>query len=213
MTRTLDWLKASLPDVGIFAFSLASTWALYQLFTNSAQHPTLLYVLPAALVEIVTAWLMKNATDTAYQLTRSRITKQDRRFHVIILCACIILAVPTIAASVLANRYEFGGNVWLALLFPTAAVGCAIGGTIPRTVARYEGTKTDEHKAEMKALRDKLRDLRTAEQLREPERTDFERICANLNGKTPHTARGVNKLLNDNGFYAVADSTARSWIK
>ena len=213
MTRTFDWLKHNLPDVGIFAFSLASTWALYQLFINSAQHPTALYALPAALVEIVTAWLMKNATDAAYQITRSNIAKQDRRFHRIILIACFVLAVPTLIVSVLANRYEFSGNVWLALLFPAASVGCAIGGTIPRAVARYKSAKSDEGKAEVRELREKVQALRTARQLREPERADFEQICASLNGKTPKTARGVNRLLNDNGFYAVADSTARSWTR
>jgi len=159
MTRFLDWLKSSLPDLGIFAFSLASTWALYQLFVNSAQHPTLLYILPAALVEIVTAWLVKNATAAIYQVTRSNIAKQDRRFHRVILCACVVLAAPTVVASVLANRYEFGGNAWLALLFPAAAIGCAIGGAIPRTVARHESAKTDEVRAELKAARAKSAQL------------------------------------------------------
>ena len=213
ITTALTWLKSSLPDLGIFAFALASTWALYQLFNNSARHPTILYIAPAALVEIVTAWLMKNATSAAYQFTRSRITKQDRRFHLIILSACLVLAAPTIVASTLANGYEFNGSVWLALLFPAASVGCAVGGAIPRTIARHERGKTDENKAEVRELREKLRALRTSRQLREPERTDFEQICASLNGKSPRTARGVNKLLNDNGFYSVADSTARSWAK
>ena len=159
ITTALTWLKSSLPDLGIFAFALASTWALYQLLNNSAQHPTILYIVPAALVEVVTAWLMKNATHAAYQFTRSRITKQDRRFHLIILSACLVLAAPTTIASVLANGYEFNGNVWLALLFPAASIGCAIGGAIPRTIARHEHSKTDETRAELKAARAKSAQL------------------------------------------------------
>ena len=160
ITAALTWLKSSLPDLGIFAFALASTWALYQLFNNSARHPTILYIAPAALVEIVTAWLMKNATSAAYQFTRSRITKQDRRFHLIILSACLVLAAPTIVASTLANGYEFNGSVWLALLFPAASVGCAVGGAIPRTIARHERGKTDESRAELKAARAQSAQLR-----------------------------------------------------
>lgn len=240
-TKLQNIKTPDLPTIGIFSFALASTWALFQYFNSHALHPTPLYWIPAALVEVVTAWLTKHAIEAFYQITRSNITKQDRRFFWIVGVLTTILSVPTLAASVLANLYEFNGQVWLALLFPTAVVGCAIGAQIPRSVVRYQSAGENKHKqqlhdavrkltemraelAQIKASRTELVDHNRLEIERmraetEQERafkrakgTDYKQLCANMNGDKPDTAQAVNDLLNVKGYYSVADSTARSWI-
>lgn len=220
----MEKLKSlDLPTVGIFAFALASTWALFQFFNDNALHPTLLYWIPAALVEVVTAWLAKNAIESFYQVTRSNIAKQDRRFFWIVGITTTVLAIPTLAASVQANLYEFRGQWWLALLFPVAVVGCAIGAQIPRSVERHESADDDKHRAELRTMRVELKQERArweqeharlaqARAMKRASRTDFDKLCAESNGNRPGDVRAVNDLLNEHDFYAVPDSTARSWI-
>jgi len=202
-----------LPTLGIFAFALASTWALYQFFINAAVHPTWLYWIPAALVEIVTAWLTKHAVEAMYQITRSKTLKQDKRFFKIVAGVSIALCVPTFVASVQANLYEFAGQFWLALLFPIAVIGCAIGAQIPRSVVRHTSEKTDVGKAELRSLRAELRQMKQARQMKPPSAAVYSQLCADMNGNLPTTARAVNKLLNDHGHYAAPDRTAASWIR
>ena len=226
----LKSLELDLPTVGIFAFALASTWSLFQFFNDNALHPTVLYWIPAALVEVVTAWLAKNAIEAFYQVTRSNIAKQDRRFFWIVGITTTVLTIPTLAASVQANLYEFRGQWWLALLFPVAVVGCAIGAQIPRSVERHESAGDDKRKAELRnvraelkqALGEKVQERAAWEQerarlaqthaMKRASRADFEKICTGPNGNRPDGVRAVNDLLNESGFYAVPDSTARSWI-
>ena len=161
MKDKLKKLKVpDLPTLGIFAFALASTWALGQYFNANAVHPTPLYWLPAALVEIVTAWLTKHAVESFYQVTRSNISKQDKRFFTVVAIAAAALATPTIAASIAANLYEFNGQVLLSLLFPVAVVGCAVGAQIPRSVSRHKSADGAQHRAELSKVRADLRTSR-----------------------------------------------------
>lgn len=251
-----------LPTLGIFAFALASTWSLYNLFNSSAIHPTWLYWIPAVLVEVVTAWLTGHIVEAVHQLTRSNALKQDLRFFRIVAIVSSGLVIPTFGASILANLYEFQGQWWLALLFPVGVVGCAIGAQIPRSVARYKSAGDDKSKTELRKIRGELKQsraelkqvraefaqanteikrlgdlhtkrvdaLRISEerlaQVREEltrakqrsvfkraDKTAYTNICAGLNGSAPTTPRGVNDLLNEQGYYAVPDSTARTWAK
>lgn len=146
-------LKRNLPLGGIVAFSLCSTWSLFQLLTKSAAHPTPLFWLPAVLVELVTAWAVYHVVEQARMVTRSNISKQDRRFYGLMLGAFAVVVIPTLGASVWANSLEFG-NVLLGVLFPVGSIGCAVGVALPDTMRRYERRKESEaaeRKAERKA--------------------------------------------------------------
>ncbi len=135
----MDTLKTRLPIAGILAFALASTWALYQLFNGAAQHPTALYLVPAVAVEIVSAWLVAQTVRYGREALRSigkGTSKQDRRFYRLVTALLIVLVLPTLAASAVANAREFGGSVLLGLLFPATCVGCAIGAVVPEVVAK-----------------------------------------------------------------------------
>jgi len=157
-----------LPTIGIFAFALASTWSLYQFFNNHAIHPTWLYWIPAALVEIVTAWLTMHIIRAVYKLTRSNALKQDLRFYKIVAIVSTVLVAPTFIASVAANRYEFQGQFWLALLFPVAVVGCAIGEQIPRSVERHQSAGDDKSKQELRKTKRELATERAERKRIEP---------------------------------------------
>lgn len=204
---------AHLPTVGIFAFALASVWSLFQLFNNSALHPTPLYWIPAALVELVTAWLAYQAVEAVRKVTRSNISKQDRRFARIIFVLCVVLSIPTLAVSFTANRYEFQGNVGLSLLFPVSCIACAVASAIPHIKAQVVSGKVAGLRNENNDLRAQVRKLEQLRAMREPTRADYDELCAGLNGNTPQDARSVNRLLQDNGYYARPDATARSWCE
>lgn len=151
----LDDLVKRLPLAGIVAFSLCSTYSLYQLLNRSARHPTPLFWIPSVLVELVTAWAVYQIVEQARRVTLSNILKQDRRFYALILAAYVVVAVPTLAASVWANTLEFG-NVILGLLFPVSSIGCAVGVALPDTLSRYERRKreaSEEQKAERQRKR------------------------------------------------------------
>lgn len=209
-----------LPTIGIFAFALASVWSLFQLFNNSALHPTLLYWIPAALVEFVTAWLAYQAVEAARKVTRSNISEQDRRFARIIFILCVALSIPTLAVSFSANRYEFQGSVGLALLFPASCIACAVASAIPHIKEQVVDSKVADEREKTQKWRNRARELeqRCAEleqsrTMKEAEYADYERLVAGMNGNAPGDARAVNKLLQDNGFYARPDATARSWCE
>jgi hypothetical protein len=140
-------LTRHLPAGGIVAFSLCSTHSVYQSLTANAQHPTALFWLPAVLVELVTAWIVHQVVRQVRQVTRSNISKQDRRFYTIMLIAFVILAIPTLGVSVWANAVEFS-NVLLGLLFPVASMACAVGAALPQTVETYrKQTEADRKEA------------------------------------------------------------------
>jgi hypothetical protein len=141
-----EWLKANLPIAGIVAFSACSVHAVNMLLRGAAKHDTPLYLGAACLIELTTAWLVWSIVEAVRKVTRSNISKQDRRFHSIVLVVFLVLAIPSLAISVEANTRELGGRL-LGLLFPSLCVACAVGAGLPDTVERYERQKEDEKKA------------------------------------------------------------------
>ena len=127
----------SLPVAGIVAFSGCSVNALAHWLLSWSLNPTPWYWLAAILVEGCTAWLVWAIVDTLRTFTKSRISKQDKRFHGIVLLAFMALAIPSVTASVVANFVEFRGNPLLACLFPVLTIACAVGAGLPNVVRRH----------------------------------------------------------------------------
>jgi len=138
----------NLPVVGILAFSLCSVNSIYHLLAGSALNPSPVLYFPAVLVELVTAWAVYQVVETMRKLTKSRISKQDRRFHLGILAAFVAVSLPLVGTSVWANYIEFGGSVALGALFPVASIGCAIGAALPQIAVKYEKGKETLAKAQ-----------------------------------------------------------------
>jgi hypothetical protein len=160
MIPKLDHITKRLPIVGVFAFALASVWSLYQMFNDRALHPTPLYWIPSALVEIVTAWLVYQTVESVRKITRSNISKQDRRFYWVLFALCLVLASPTLWVSFIANRFEFQGDIGLALLFPVACVACAVASAIPTSKTRQIDERVQIARDEAKALRKQRNEAR-----------------------------------------------------
>lgn len=154
----IDWVKAisihkllsKLPVLGILAFSACSINSLAYLFLDRAQHPTPILWLAAVLVELVTAWLVWGAVGQLWKVTRSRSSKQDRRFNSIILVLYLALCLPSLATSVVANVLEFG-DLLLGSLFPLLSIGCAIGAALPDTISHRDRTQASDKKAKASA--------------------------------------------------------------
>ena len=105
-------------------------------------------------------------------------------------------------------------GAWVYALFPTGAQALLgfLARDAGRLVKRREAGEAEEKlRGQLRELRNENKLLAQARRIREPDRADYEQLCADLNGNTPTTAREVNKLLQDNGFYARPDSTAGSW--
>ena len=139
-------LIEGLPVAGIIAFSGCSVKALYHWMHGWSKNPHWWYWVAALLVEGATAWLVWSMVDTIRTLTRSRLSKQDKRFYRIILLLFVSLSVPSLTASVVANFVEFRGNPLLAVLFPVLAVASAVGTGLPDVVKRYEQKKEEGKK-------------------------------------------------------------------
>ena len=139
-------LIEGLPVAGIIAFSGCSVKALYHWMHGWSKNPHWWYLVAALLVEGATAWLVWSMVDTIRTLTRSRLSKQDKRFYRIILLLFVSLSVPSLTASVVANFVEFRGNPLLAVLFPVLTVASAVGTGLPDVVKRYEQKKEEDKK-------------------------------------------------------------------
>src|SRR5512139_192805 len=140
MAKWLDVLSrvgGRLPAAGIVAFSGCSVNALAGLLLERASHPTPMLWFAAALVELTTAWLVYQVVEQVRKVTKSNISKQDRRFYVLVLAAFALLAAPSLSLSVWANALEFG-NLALGFVFPLLSVGCAVGLALPDAVTRHE---------------------------------------------------------------------------
>ena len=193
---------------------------------TEALHPTPLYWIPATLVEFVTAWLAYQAVEAAQKITRSNISKQDKRFAKLIFGMCVALATPTLVVSFAANRYEFRGHFGLALLFPASCIACAVASAIPHIKEQAVSSKVADERKETQKWRDNARklgqrcteleqrcsELAQARAMKKADAAIYREICAGMNGDAPANAKEVNRLLNDCGYYAVSDSTARSWV-
>ncbi len=112
---------------------------------------------------------------------------------------------------------DFGA--WVYAVFPTVAQ--ALLGFLARdagtfTKRRDNDAVTGGLRAELKQTKRELAQvIETAAQsrtLKRAKKADFVNLCAGLNGSAPDTRQAVNDLLNEHGYYAVADSTARTWI-
>lgn len=171
-------LRRNLPIIGIIAFSLCSVWSLYQLLIAYAQHDTQLFWFPSVLIELITAWAIYQIVEQARKLMQSRISKQDRRFYALILFIFLIVAIPTLTASVIANTIEFNGNLLLGCLFPIGCIGCAVGLALPAVTSRYESQRQQEAK-ERQAERKKREMERKVVARREQERRKQEQVIRN----------------------------------
>lgn len=155
--KRLETIIRNIPLTGIFAFALASVWSLYQMFYNNALHPTWLYMIPACLVELVTAWLVYQAVGSVRVTTDTKALKRDKAFHRKVMVWCILLALPTLYVSGAANYYEFQEHFGLALLFPASSVACAVALAIPHAKQRQADERLaeerDKHAKELEKLR------------------------------------------------------------
>ena len=163
-----------LPVLGILAFSACSVNSLANLLMGRARHPTPILWFAAALVELITAWLTYQLVETTRKVTKSNISKQDRRFYSLVLAAFAVLALPSLGLSVWANVLEFG-HLALGLVFPLLSVGCAIGAALPDTVSRFETRAETERQDKAKARKEAEKKRKEAEARAETERKALER--------------------------------------
>lgn len=219
-------LKKELPNLGVYAFALGSTWALFNLFQMSAIHQSPIYWIPAAIVEIVNAWTCRKALAALRHVTYSvgkNITKQDKKFYSFILVFYIVLLLPTVIVSVVANTIEFDGNVLLGMLFPFSSIVCAIGSELyeitDEHVKRESRTASSEHAEEVARLRSDIKrlqaELNKHHAMEEPTSSDFERVFHDLRVKRNGSGANItpyelNIALNRAGFHAIPEGTARS---
>ncbi len=113
---------------------------------------------------------------------------------------------------------DFGA--WVYAIFPTVAQ--ALLGFLARDAGTFTKSRSSDERvarlgAELKQAKGELAQARAdsaqSHQLKRAKKTDFDKIRAGLNGDAPDGPRGVNDLLNECGYYAVPDSTARNWAK
>ena len=155
VNRAVDWSKAHLPVAGILAFSLCSVNSIFNLLASHASHATDMFWVAAFLVELTTAWLVGQSVDAFRKVTRSNISKQDRKFYGWLLVLFIVLTIPSLALSVWANCIEFGGSIALGLAFPGLSVGCALGAALPGASAKYEQGKARQAQDTAKASKER----------------------------------------------------------
>ena len=145
-------IKERLPLAGVVTFAMGSVHSLRQMFGAWAQHdnPWLFWPLAAA-IELTTAIIVWQLVETLRVVTRSNQTKENRRFYGILAGILGVLALPSLATSVIANYVEFSGNYGLALLCPVMAVACAVMVAIPEAENRFQEMKeADRKRAEAK---------------------------------------------------------------
>lgn len=174
--HAIEYAKVRLPVLGILAFSLCSVSALHNLLASNATNAIEAFWLASVLVELVTAWLVAQVVETARQLTRSRISKQDKRFYSGLLTAFVVLAIPSLALSVWANRVEFGGDWRLGFMFPGLSVACAIGAALPGVTAKYEQGKAKVRQEAAKAKQGRVKEKAKADK----ERAELEQRAARM---------------------------------
>ena len=94
----LRYIQARLPVFGILAFSLCSVSAMHGLLASMTDNPIEALWLAAILAELMTAWVVGKVVETFRHLTKSKISKQDRKFYGVVLAAFVLIAVPSLAA-------------------------------------------------------------------------------------------------------------------
>jgi biotin operon repressor len=168
-------LAERLPVLGILAFSLCSVNALAHLFMANAKNPTDLLWFSAGLVEVTTAWIIYQVVDNGRKVTRSNISKQDRRFYGSVLVTFVVLAIPSLSLSVWANTLEFGD--WrLGIQFPLLSVACAVSSAVPSTIARFEKAKAREKQAKDQARKERDKEKQAKESREQSERKRMQEM-------------------------------------
>lgn len=179
-------IKERLPVLGIVAFSACSVNSVANLFLERAQHPTQFLWLASGLVELTTAWIVWSVVEVFRSITKSGISKQDRRFYGGMFIILILLGIPPLALSIVANSYEFGDN-GLGIIFPLLSVACAVGAALPDSISKFE-RKRDKERAEdrQKKAEDKAKREKEKEQLakRQQEMEKLRQAFDNLSGTT-----------------------------
>jgi len=139
-------IKERLPLVGVIVFAMGSVHSLRQMFGIWAQHdnPWLFWPLAAAIE--LTAIIVWQLVETLRVVTKTRQTDENRRFYGILAGVLGVLALPSLATSVVANYIEFSGNYGLALLCPVMAVACAVMAAVPEAENRFQEMKERERK-------------------------------------------------------------------
>jgi len=112
------------------------------------------------MIELVAAWSVVQVVGQVRMITRSNISRQDRRFHSIILVAFVAVALPLLAVSAWANTLEFG-TLALGVLFPLASVGCAVGLALPEAVTRHGKEREAERAVKAKAAKERRKQAET----------------------------------------------------
>jgi len=140
-------IKERLPLVGVIVFAMGSVHSLRQMFGAWAQHdnPWLFWPLAVA-IELTTAIIVWKLVETLRVVTKTHQTDENRRFYGILAGVLGILALPSLATSVVANYIEFNGNYGLALLCPVMAVACAVMAAVPEAESRFQKMKEMERK-------------------------------------------------------------------
>lgn len=178
-------LARLLPLAGIMAFSLCSAWALFNLFNSKAMHPTLLYALPAVLVELVAAAAIYMLVERLKMLTLSNQAKQDMRFNRLIAGVLGILAFIPLGVSTWANAIEFRDNL-LGFVFPTCTVICAVLSAVPHAIETHQRLRREEKEASKRNKENKRRRRETKNR----ERETREKMLGNL-GSARETLRAI----------------------
>ncbi len=190
----LEKLQPRLPAIGIVAFSACSVNSLANLFLGSAEHPTPMLWVASALVELTTAWVVYQVVENARKVTKSNISRQDRRFYSLVLGAFLLLALPPLGLSVYANALEFG-SVWMGIVFPLLSVACAVGYAMPDAVGRFEQRKaTDRQEAESKR-----RERAKAKQKAAEAEAEQRRIEAEIRQKEAEAEAEKRRILSKMG--------------
>jgi DNA-binding transcriptional ArsR family regulator len=179
----MDNVRRFLPVGGIVAFSLCSVTSIYHLLAERARNPSSVLWLPSVLIELVTAWVVTQVVEQGRRVTRSNISKQDRRFYAGVLAAFISVALPLLATSVWANAVEFQ-SVALGALFPIGSIGCAVGAALPEVTERYRQTRQAERQAKARQRQAKARQKEAEARQAEAERTQRRRQKMDELGKS-----------------------------
>jgi DNA-binding CsgD family transcriptional regulator len=163
MTRKV---LSNLPALGILAFALCSLVSVHNLFAGHAAHPTPILWFAAALVELTSAWLCWQVTEQLRQLLRSKLSKEDRRFHAVLLASFGVMALLSLGLSTWANTAEFG-NIVLGLAFPVLSVACAVGLSLPAVEAKWQ---QDKQRAKDEQTRESRRKAEEAQRIQQEAR-------------------------------------------
>jgi flagellar biosynthesis GTPase FlhF len=140
-------VKERLPLAGVVTFAMGSVHSLRQMFGAWAQHDNAWLFWPlAAAIELTTAIIVWQLVGTLRVVTKSNQTKENRHFYGILAGILGVLALPSLATSVVANYIEFSGNYGLALLCPVMAVACAVMAAVPEAESRFLEMKETERK-------------------------------------------------------------------